>query len=136
MKFKYLFDTNILSELIKQPSGPLAKKIIHLDEKVFCTSIIAACELRYGAAKKNSSKLTSKVESLLANIIVMPFEPEADYHYAELRVALEKKGKLIGANDMLIAAHALSLNTTFITANEDEFNRIPLLRVENWLKPS
>ncbi len=131
---QYLFDTNILSTLIKQPSGLLAKKITKLDETSFCTSIIAACELRYGAQKKGSRELISKVELLLANIIIMPLGNDVDQRYAVLRAALEKRGEPISAHDMLIAAHALALNLTLVTANEREFNRVPGLVVENWLR--
>jgi tRNA(fMet)-specific endonuclease VapC len=131
---KYLFDTNILSEIIKQPSGQLAQKIIQLDNDSYCTSIIVACELRYGIFKKNSTVLQEKVERLLANMIVEPLGEDVDCYYAKLRVALEKNGQLIGAHDMLIASHALALNTILITANEREFLRVPNLSVENWLK--
>jgi tRNA(fMet)-specific endonuclease VapC len=131
--FKYLFDTNILSSLIKQPAGLLAQKIKELEDTSFCTSIIVACELRYGALKKGSKKLTSKIESLLANIIVLPLSDDVDRHYAVIRTALEKKGKPIRANDMLISAHALALDVILVTANENEFSRVPGLTVENWL---
>src|SRR6185437_9063906 len=129
----YLLDTNILSELIKQPSGLLAQRITQLDNDSFCTSIIVACELRYGAFKKNSPHLLEKVELLLANMVIAPLGDDVDHCYAELRVSLEKQGHPIGANDMLIAAHALALNATLITANEREFLRVPTLSVENWL---
>ena len=132
-EFKYLFDTNILSNLIKQPSGLLAQKIKDLDENSFCTSIIVACELRYGALKKGSKELSTKIELLLANIIVLPLDGEVDRHYGLIRAALEKQGTPIGANDLLIAAHSLALNTLLITANENEFRRVPGLKVENWL---
>lgn len=132
--FKYLLDTNILSDLIKHPSGSLADRIKELDESSFCTSVIVACELRYGALKKGSKELTSKIELLLANIIVLPLSDDVDRHYAQVRATLEKRGKPIGANDMLIAAHALALDITLVTANESEFDRVPGLTVENWLK--
>lgn len=131
---KYLFDTNILSALIKQPHSPLAQKISSLDEDAFCTSIIVACELRYGAKKKASRELSKKVEALLENIFVAPLGPDVDDHYATVRVALEKRGHPISAHDMLIAAHALSLDVILVTANEREFNRVPALSVENWLQ--
>ncbi len=134
MKKKYyLFDTNILSNLIKNPVSTLAQKIVKLDNTSFCTSIIVACELRYGALKKNSKQLIARVELLLSNIIVQPLSDDLDHYYAKLRVALEKKGQIISANDMLIAAHALSLDAILITANEREFLRVPGLSVENWL---
>lgn len=130
----YLLDTNILSSIIKQPNSLLAQKIMSLDETSFCTSIIVACELRYGAKKKGSPQLIKKVDLLLDNIPIAPLSPDVDYHYASLRTFLEKKGKPISAHDMLIAAHALALNATLITNNENEFNRIPGLAVENWIK--
>lgn len=132
--FQYLFDTNILSDLINHSSGLLANKIKKLDDSSFCTSIIVACELRYGALKKGSKELISKIELLLANIIVLPLNDDVDRYYAKVRVALEKKGKPIGANAMIIAAHALALNVILVTANESEFSRIPELKVENWLE--
>ncbi len=71
---------------------------------------------------------------MLDNIQIAPLGPDVDYHYANLRTFLEKKGKPISAHDMLIAAHALALNVLLITNNEREFNRIPDLSVENWIK--
>lgn len=131
---KYLLDTNILSALIKQPQSVLAQKVTHLEHEI-CTSVIVACELRYGVEKKGSPLLAMKVESLLNEIPVFPLEYEAvSQHYATLRVFLEKQGLVIGANDMLIAAHTLALDATLITANIGEFKRIPHLRVENWLE--
>lgn len=130
----YLFDTNILSTLIKQPAGPLAAKIAELNDNSFCTSVIVACELRYGVSKKASPQLIEKVEFLLASIVVLPLDIAVDKQYATLRVALEQQGQPISAHDMLIAAHALSLDAILITANEREFLRVPDLRVENWLR--
>ena len=119
--------------MIKQPSGPLAERIVNLDHEVFCTSIIVVCELRYGIVKKGSQKLVTKVEQLLEQIDVLPLETEVDQYYAIIRTTLEKKDQPIGANDMLIAAHAQALALTVITANDREFSRIPDLNVENWL---
>ena len=97
--------------------------------------MIVACELRYGVEKKGSPLLAIKVESLLNEIPVFPLEYETvSQHYATLRVFLEKQGLVIGANDMLIAAHTLALDATLITANIREFKRVPQLRVENWLE--
>lgn len=131
--FKYLLDTNILTALIKQPSGKLAHKIKELDELSFCTSIIVACELRYGALKKGTKELSTKIELLLANIIVLPLDGNVDHHYGIIRTVLEKQGTPIGANDLLISAHSLALDSILITANECEFTRVPGLKVENWL---
>jgi len=98
-----------------------------------CTSIVVACELRYGAAKKGSPRLSERVEILLDSLEVLPLEKESDRHYAEVRLRLERSGKSIGPNDMLIAAHALALDLILVTDNAEEFARVPDLSVENWL---
>ena len=131
---RYLLDTTIISDLIKQPSGAVARHIASVGEETVCTSIIVAAELRFGAEKKRSHILTSRVEQLLANIEVLPFEEDADRHYATLRAHLEERGTPIGPNDMLIAAHALALGLTVVTDNVGEFSRVPGLSVENWLE--
>lgn len=133
----YLLDTNILSELIKHPAGTIAQKISSFEnDELCCSSIIVACELRYGALKKSSPSLTSRVNQLLENISILPFDSAADHKYAEIRTYLEKLGTTIGGNDLLIAAHALAYNLVVVTANEREFSRVPGLTVENWLKSS
>ena len=133
-KLKYLLDTNILSDLIKQPNGQAAQKIASLqDAAACCTSLIVACELRYGALKKGSTILSAKVDQLLDSIEVLPLQQDIEPHYAQLRVTLERAGTPIGSNDLLIAAQAQALKLTVITANVREFSRIPNLPVENWL---
>ena len=134
--YLYLLDTNILSDLIKRPSAIAARKIAALEnEAACCTSLIVACELRYGADKKGSSALTTRVNQLLDTIAVLPLEDNILPHYGEIRVALERMGQPIGNNDLLIAAHARALNLTVITANTSEFSRVPGLLLENWLEP-
>lgn len=129
---RYLLDTNILSDLIRHPAGPVARRIAEVGEETVCTSIIVACELRFGAQKKNSPELSSRVVQVLANLDVLPLDGEADRHYARLRAHLEARGTPIGPNDMLIAAHALLLGLTLVTDNAIEFARVPGLRIENW----
>jgi len=94
-----------------------------------------ACELRYGAAKKDSPALSARVEQLLSTIEVLPLDEGVDKQYGALRSALEKVGTPIGANDYLIAAQALSLALILVTDNWGEFSRVPGLTVENWLAP-
>ena len=115
MPARYLLDTNILSSPIKDPQGPVTKRLAQLDADAICTSIVVACELRYGAAKRGSVVLTQRVEDLLGAIEVMPFEGDADRQYAEIRATLERAGNTIGANDLLIAAHARTLDLTLVT---------------------
>ena len=130
---QYLLDTNIISDLVRNPQGTIAHRIAEVGEDSVSTSIIVASELRFGAMKKGSSRLSEQLDIVLSAIDIIPLESPADHRYAELRHALEKAGTPIGSNDMLIAAQALSLNSTLITANISEFSRIPDLSVENWL---
>ena len=104
---RYLLDTNVISDLVRNPQGRVAERIRKVGEAQVCTSIIVAAELRYGAAKKGSSRLTSQLDAVLTALEVLPFEAPADVHYGLLRFLLERAGKPIGANDLLIAAHAL-----------------------------
>lgn len=134
MPARYLLDTNILSSLIKDPQGPVTTRLAQLDAEAICTSIVVACELRYGAAKRGSAALTQRVEDLLGAIEVMPFDGDADRRYAEIRAALEQAGQTIGGNDLLIAAHARALDLILVTHNLREFERVPGLRLEDWLE--
>ena len=101
-----------------------------------CTSIIVAAELRYGAAKKQSPRLTAQLQAVLGALEILPLQEPADVAYGELRTRLEKAGRPIGGNDMLIAAHALTLGYVLVTDNEKEFARVKDLRRENWLRHS
>ncbi len=118
------------------PDGPIATKVADVISArgIICTCIIVAAEARFGVAKKGSDRLRLQVEELLAEIDVLPLEPSADEYYAELRADLERKGRLIGGNDMFIAAHALATDSILVTNNIREFSRIKGLRIENWLK--
>lgn len=130
---RYLLDTNILSQLVRQPQGPIAERIAKVGEDSVFTSSIVACEMRFGAAKRGSAKLKRQVEAVLGAVEIQAFEADADRHYAAIRASLERKGTPIGANDMLIAAHARALDAVCVTDNVAEFKRVPSLRVENWL---
>jgi len=133
-RFTHLLDTNILSDLVRRPAGKIAQRIRELGEERICTSLVVAAELRYGAYKKGSMRLTSQLEVILSGLDVLPLEQPTDDRYAELRTTLEQAGTPIGPNDMLIAAHALALGLILVTANVKEFSRVPGLAVENWLE--
>jgi tRNA(fMet)-specific endonuclease VapC len=130
---RYSLDTNILSDLIRHPQGNIANKIHAVGESSVCTSIIVAAELRFGAAKSGSSRLTDRVDIALSALEVLPSDSPADRHYADIRQQLTRRGEIIGPNDLLIAAHARSQDLIMITANTREFSRVPQLGVENWL---
>lgn len=131
--FRYLLDTNVVSALVREPQGEVMRRIARVGETGVCTSIIVACELRFGAEKKASARLTEQLEAVLAVLPVLAFEAAADRRYGEIRAGLERRGTPIGANDMLIAAHAHALGLTLVTENVDEFRRVPGLKVVNWL---
>ncbi|WP_346295367.1 type II toxin-antitoxin system VapC family toxin [Rhodopseudomonas sp. P1] len=130
---RYMLDTSILSDLIRNPHGAAVRRIAEVGEGNVCTSIIVAAELRYGCAKSGSVRLTKAVADLLEEIDALPFEPPADEVYGAIRSSLEAAGAPIGSNDLLIAAHAKSLGATIVTANTQGFGRVQGLAVENWL---
>src|SRR5881398_1715182 len=119
-----MLDTNILSDLIRNPQGRAAKRIAEVGEDNICTSIIVAAELRYGCEKRGSKRLLKAVEDLLGEISVLPFDIPADAEYGSIRSELEGVGRPIGGNDSLIAAHARAIDATIVTANTDEFKRV------------
>ncbi|SPE44076.1 Ribonuclease VapC [Candidatus Sulfotelmatobacter sp. SbA7] len=131
---RYLLDTNVVSDLVRNPQGEVARRIRTVGEKHVCTSIIVAAELRYGADKKGSPRLSSQLDAVLGALEVLPFEAPADTSYGLLRTRLEKRGTPIGANDLLIAAQALALGYVIVTDNEREFSRVEGLRLQNWLR--
>jgi len=130
----YLLDTNILSSLLRHPKGAISARIARLGIDSVRTSIIVAAEMRFGALRRRSVKLSADIEGLFERLAVLPFEAPADVYYAQLRADLEAVGTPIGANDLLIAAHALALGCTLVTDNEREFLRVPGLTIENWLR--
>jgi len=130
---RYLLDTNIVSDLIRNPQGKAARRIAKVGEGAICTSIIVAAEWRYGAAKSGSARLRKAVEDLLGEIEVLPFDVPADGDYGDIRASLEIVGTPIGSNDLLIAAHARAVGAIIVTANTEEFKRVKGVKVENWL---
>jgi tRNA(fMet)-specific endonuclease VapC len=131
---RYLLDTNIVSDLVRNPQGKVADQIIKVGESKVCTSIIVAAELQYGSKKKQSQRLSSQIEAVLGALEILPFEKPADASYGSIRAQLERAGNPIGGNDLLIAAQALTLGYTVVTDNEKEFSRVKDLHVENWLR--
>jgi tRNA(fMet)-specific endonuclease VapC len=130
---RYLLDTNIVSDLVRNPQGRVAQRVREVGEAQVATSIIVAAELRYGATKRGSRRLSAQLEAVLVALEVLPFEAPADAVYGVLRARLEKVGRPIGGNDLLIAAQATALGYAIVTDNEREFARIDKLDCENWL---
>ena len=128
-----MLDTNIVSELVRNPAGPAAQRARTAGSAV-CVSVIVAAELRYGCAKTGSAPLLRKIEEFLSEVPVLPFDVPADGDYGSIRAELEAAGRMIGSNNLLIAAHAQALGATVVTANVGEFRRVRGLAVENWLE--
>ena len=129
----YMLDTNIISDLIRNPQGKAAKRLAKVGEDNVCTSIIVAAELRYRCERSGSERLHRAVEDLLDEMNVLPFDVPADVEYGRVRSRLEATGKPIGGNDLLIAAHAQAAGATIVTTNADEFKRVNGLNVQNWI---
>ena len=130
----YLLDTNIVSDMMRDPDGKAARQFAHTGQREIAISIIVAAELRYGVLRSGAIGLRRAAEGLLKRITVVPFDEPADKFYAEIRLQLERAGTPIGSNDTLIAAHALALDCTLVSGNEREFRRVKGLKVENWLR--
>jgi tRNA(fMet)-specific endonuclease VapC len=129
----FLLDTNIISDLVRNPSGLAAQRIAQVGEDSVATSVVVAGELLYGCAKKGSDKLTKRVEGILDVMEILPLSPEVAAHYGSIRASLEKRGVPIGQNDLWIAAQAVAAKAILVTANVGEFERVDSLPLENWL---
>lgn len=130
---RYLLDTNIVSDLVRNPQGRVAQQVGLVGDKQVCTSIVVAAELRYGATKKGSTRLSAQLDAILGLLEVLPLESPLDDVYGRVRTVLERAGQPVGGNDLLIASQALRLGYTVVTNNEREFRRIEGLQVVNWL---
>jgi len=131
---RYLLDTNIVSDLIRRPNGVVSEHVRRVGEAAICTSIVVAAELRYGAVKLGSPRLTERVEAILDRMDVLPITPPTDARYGETRRRLELLKNVIGNNDLWIAANALANECTIVTDNVREFARVEGLPCENWLR--
>jgi len=130
---RWLLDANIISEAVRNPRGALAARLAGVPDGELCTSVVAAAEMRYGAARRGPTKLTDSVNAVLGVLEVAPLEPPVDEVYGALRAGLEARGRPMGANDLWIAAHALALGCVLVT-DDRGFEGIDGLVVENWLR--
>jgi tRNA(fMet)-specific endonuclease VapC len=130
---RYMLDTDICSYLMKRSSPALLRKMRHVAIGEVCMSVISKAELLYGVeVSPRRAENEAALALLLQHVEVVDFPDEAAAHYARIRAALKTRGTLIGANDLLIAAHSLSLGLTLVTNNTREFGRVAGLKTENW----
>ena len=132
---RYLLDTNAVSNLMREPAGPVGRRIRDVGGRAIYTSVIVAAEIRFGLAKSAASNLARRLDDLLSELSVEPFQEPMDQIYGQLRADLERRGTPIGANDLWIATQALHDGSVLVTDNMREFGRVPSLVVENWLRP-
>ena len=135
----FLLDTNIISALMKDRTGADTARVRAWAQRTpdgtLVTSVVVQYELLFGLARHGSPRLQTAFDIQMQNLVVLPLDEVVGPHYAKLRAQLEQAGTPIGANDTLIAAHALALDATLVTADA-EFLRVPGLKVENWLIPA
>jgi tRNA(fMet)-specific endonuclease VapC len=131
---KYMLDTNICIYLIKQQPREVIDKFQGMIPGEIAISSVTVAEMMYGVGKsQHKERNKSALESFLAPLEIVDFDFKAAQHYGVIRAYLEKMGAPIGAYDLMIAVHALSLGLILVTNNEREFQRIPDLIVENWV---
>ncbi len=131
----FMLDTNICIYIIKRKPSHVLDRFKKTEISEITISSITLSELLYGVSK--SSKPEQNLMALtqfVAPLEILPYGDEAAKYYGDLRAHLEKRGNPIGSLDMLIAAHALSISVTLVTNNEKEFNRVPNLNIENWVR--
>lgn len=131
---KYMLDTNICIYIIKRKPVKVIKYIKKIPISNIGISSITLSELEYGV-EKSQRKVQNKIAlvQFITPLEIAPYDDLAAKHYGEIRCSLEKQGRIIGSLDLLIAAHALSINAKLVTNNEKEFSRIPGLKIENWI---
>ena len=130
---KYLLDTNIVIYVLKRRPIEVLE-IFNANANRMAISSITLSELIYGAEKSpNVDKNLEAVEDFISHLEVLPYEAKASQHYGQIKAVLEKKGEIIGENDIHIAAHAISQGLILATNNVREFKRVPNLAVENWV---
>jgi tRNA(fMet)-specific endonuclease VapC len=131
---KYLLDTNIVIYVLKRRPVKVLK-VFNTNASRMAISSITLSELMYGAEKSpNVDKNLEAIEEFISHLEVLPYDAKASQHYGQIKAALERKGEVIGENDIHIAAHAISQGLILITNNLREFKRVANLALENWVE--
>lgn len=132
----YMIDTDISSYILKRSDDAVLKRLQQVRVGEVCMSVITKAELLFGVElSPRQQQDQAALDLYLRHVEVLGLPDEAALHYAQVRAHLKQSGSMIGANDLLIAAHALCLRLTLVTNNTREFCRVPKLVVENWTEP-
>ena len=130
---RYMLDTDTCSYIMKRSSEAVIKRLQSVPLDDVCISVIAKSELLYGVeVSPRRAQDATALQAFLPHVAVLPFSDDAANHYAQIRADLKKRGQMIAANDLFIAAHARSLGLRLVTNHIAEFNRIKGLTLENW----
>lgn len=128
-----MLDTNIVAYAKNNRPEVVYERMSRFDPEDLCVSVITLAELEYGVFNSSNPERNQLALTLfLANIEVVPFDDDAAVEYGRIRADLKRKGMPIGANDLMIAAHAKSLGVTLVTNNTREFERVEGLMLEDW----
>ena len=134
MNYKYMLDTDTCIYIKNHRPPHVIERFSHLQDGEVVMSLVTFGELLNGALKSNQSDIALKKINQLAVVLpVQDMSADVARKYGRIRRSLEKRGQIIGANDLWIAAHALTLDLTLITNNTKEFSRVDDLRIENWV---
>ena len=129
----YCLDTNIWSYILRQPNKALIRNLSSKKSAELCLAELTRAELLYGAMRSSqATHLRQRINDLLSPYARLAFGAEAAEHYADIRMRLEKAGKPISPNDLIIAATARAAGATLVTANLREFSRVPGLKCRDW----
>lgn len=129
----YMLDTDISSYIMKRSQVAVLKRLQTVAVSDVCISVITKAELMYGVeVSPRREKDQAALDEYLRYVAVLDFPEAAAFDYARIRGGLKAQGAMIGANDLLIAAHARCAGLTLVTNNTWEFGRIPFLKIENW----
>ena len=129
-----MLDTDTCAFILRRSSATLLARIVTVPLSQQVISVVTLAELFYGiqlSSKKKANQIA--LDAMLRHLTIMELGNDAAAHYAEIRAELKRKGQLIGANDLMIAAHARSINAVIVTNNVKDFSRVKGLKVDNWV---
>lgn len=136
MTTRYMLDTDTCSYIMKRSSRAVVKRLRIVPVAEVGISVITKSELLYGVeVSPRRTQDAAALQAFLPHVQVLELPDGAATHYAQIRADLKKRGQMIGANDLFIAAHARSLGLRLVTNNTAEFGRVKGLTLENWTVP-